>query len=106
MGHGLGRGDVKGPEGQKQLIASILTAFSDYNETIDDLIAEGDKVAGRFTITGTHTGNLMGVAPTGKRVTLTGNNIYRIVGGRIVEAWGMSDRLGMMQQIGIIPSQF
>ena len=71
--------------------------------TIEDLFAEGDKVVLRFTFHGTHQGEFMGVAPTGKQVTMPGIDIFRIADGKIVELWGQEDVLGMMQQIGAIP---
>jgi len=71
--------------------------------TIEDMIAEGDKVTTRWNFSGTHKGELMGVAPTGKQVTMTGISIIRIVGGKIVEEWGEFDNLGLMQQLGVIP---
>ncbi|MDP8951660.1 MAG: ester cyclase, partial [Actinomycetota bacterium] len=70
---------------------------------IEDLFAEGDKAVLRFTFRGTHQGEFMGNAPTGKRVTMAGIDIFRIADGKIVELWGQEDVLGMMQQLGAIP---
>ena len=96
--------EVRGPEGVKQELSMLLTAFPDLHWTIEDMVAEGDKVAARTTITGTHQGEFMGIAATGKRVTWTEIYIPRIVGGKYVEAWEEFDQLGLMQQIGAIPS--
>jgi predicted ester cyclase len=76
-----------------------------YNVTIEDMVAESDKVVVRFTYRGTHTGELMGVAPTGKKVSQAGINIFRIAGGKVAEAWAVHDTFGLMQQLGAIPSQ-
>ncbi len=95
--------EVNGPEGFKQMITTYRTAFPDLHLTIDDMVAEGDKVAFRFIFRGTHKGDLMGIAPTGKQVTLTVTVISRFVGGKEVEAWENADSLGMMQQMGVVP---
>jgi predicted ester cyclase len=70
------------------------------NCTVEDMVAEGDKVAVRWTWSGKHTGDYMGMAPTGKPVTMTGVSIIRVVGGRITEEWDESDNLGFMTQLG------
>jgi steroid delta-isomerase-like uncharacterized protein len=80
-----------------------FSAFPDINFSIDDIIAEGDRVVTRLTISGTHKGELRGMPPTGKTATITGISIYRISEGKIAEGWVLSDRLGMMQQLGVIP---
>ncbi len=94
-----------GVEGFKQLISMLRSAFPDLNSTVEDLIAEGDKVVGRVTASGTHKGELMGIAPSGNQVTISEIHIIRIAGGKVVEHWGIVDQLGLMQQIGAIPSQ-
>jgi predicted ester cyclase len=96
---------MRGLESLKQLIIGLLRAFPDQHETIDDPVAEGDKVVARVRWTGTHQGEYLGVAPSGKQVTYTAITIYRIVGGKVVESWQEGDRLGLMQQLGIIPSR-
>jgi steroid delta-isomerase-like uncharacterized protein len=93
-----------GPEGVKQFLAPFLTAFPDTQGTIEDLVAEGDKVAVRYTIRGTHQGEFQGIAPTGKQVTMTGTGIIRFAGGQMVEEWQNDDVLGLLQQIGAIPA--
>ncbi len=94
-----------GVEGFKQLISMLRSAFPDLHSTVEDLIAEGDKVVGRVTASGTHKGELMGIAPSGNQVTISEIHIIRIAGGKVVEHWGIVDQLGLMQQIGAIPSQ-
>ncbi len=96
-----------GPEmdtaGYLQFLRALAAGFPHYHHKIEDQIAEGDKVATRLTLYGTHTGNFRGIPPTGKQVTIAGINIVRIVDGKVVEAWANADNLGLMQQLGIIP---
>jgi steroid delta-isomerase-like uncharacterized protein len=91
--------EVRGPEDYKQHFAMYATAFPDIQLTTEDMIAEGDKVTVRWTLTGTHNGELMGIPPTGRRITMTGINIYRIADGKFVETWPSYDALGMIQQL-------
>jgi len=84
-------------------VITLTNALPDIQFTIEDMIAEGDKVIVRFTGSGTHRGEIMGVAPTNKRVTYTRISILRIVSGKFVDDWGFSDRLGFLQQLGVIP---
>ena len=93
-----------GPEGDKQLITMYRNAFPDVHFTIDEQIAEGDKVVTRWTGHGTHKGELLGIPATGKSTTVTGIAVDRIVNGKIVENWGLFDQFGMMQQLGVIPT--
>ena len=97
-------GPLHGPEGFTQLYATYRTAFPDTHLTIEDQIAEGDMVVSRLTATGTHQGPLMGIPPSGKRVTITGTTILRYASGKVAEAWYEYDALGMLQQIGAIPT--
>ena len=97
-------GPIHGPEGFKQFYATYRTAFPDTHLAIEDQIAEGDKVTTRWTGTGTHQGPLMGIPPSGKHVTVTGITITRFADGKAVEAWFNFDALGMLQQIGAIPT--
>jgi steroid delta-isomerase-like uncharacterized protein len=92
-----------GPEGTKQLITVYRNAFPDVRFTIDEQIAEGDKVVTRWTAHGTHKGELVGIPATGKSSTVTGIAVDRIVNGKIAESWGIFDQFGMMQQLGVIP---
>jgi len=94
----------QGREGMKQMMAAFFSAFPDLNVTIDQLIAEGDIVAGRMTTTGTHQGEFMGINATGERITISETHMIRIENGMAVEHWGNSDDLGMMQQLGVIPT--
>ena len=89
--------------GLKQLYTAPLTAFPDAHLVVEDLIAEGDKVVHRATLRGTHQGDLLGIPPTGKVVTVTGIYISRFAGGKCVEEWRNVDDLGLMQQLGVIP---
>ncbi len=89
-----------GPEGQKLVANMFRTAFPDGQMTIDLLIAEADMVVARWTIQGTHQGAWINIAPTGKRVSFAGVNIFRIAGGKVVEIWNHRDDLGLMQQLG------
>ena len=87
----------------KQLTTAFLTAFPDAHYTLEDLIAEGDKVAYRYTFRATHQGEFMGIPPTGKQVSWTGIGIDRFKDGKFVETWFNMDMLGLMQQLGAIP---
>jgi steroid delta-isomerase-like uncharacterized protein len=93
-----------GPEGAKQFVMMYRNAFPDTHFTIDEQIAEGDKVVTRWTAHGTHQGELLGIPATDKSSTVTGISVDRIVNGKIVESWGIFDQFGMMQQLGVIPT--
>ena len=93
-----------GREGVKQLTATLRSAFPDLSATIDDIVAEGDKVVIRQTWSGTHKGAFMGVPPTGRRVSIGVIDIIRVDGGKFVEHWGQMDNMSMMQQLGAIPA--
>ncbi|HZS02331.1 MAG TPA: ester cyclase [Chloroflexota bacterium] len=95
-------GGASDAAGFKEQVREFRAAFPDGKTQIDDLIAEGDKVVLRWTDGGTHRGPFMGVAPTGKRVTLTGIDIYRIADGKIVEYWCSEDVLGLLEQLGAV----
>ena len=101
--HGLAAGLPPGPEGFKQFVSIYRTAFPDVHFTIEEQIAEEDKVVNRWTARGTHKGELMGIPATGKEAVVTGVSINRFVGDKMVEAWNNWDGLGMMQQLGVIP---
>jgi len=96
--------EVRGPAGVKELVAGYRAAFPDIRITIEDQIADGDYVVSRWSGTGTHQGELMGMPATGKQATVTGITIDRIVDGRIAESWDNWDTLGLMQQLGAIPA--
>jgi steroid delta-isomerase-like uncharacterized protein len=94
----------RGPESVKSYATMLRVAFPDLHQTIEEQIAEGDKVAYRWTARGTHQGEFMGIAPTGNRVEMTGISIARLIDGKLEEIWENYDALGMMQQLGIVPS--
>lgn len=102
--HNPGVPDGGSREGFKLFNGVFRSAFPDLRLTQDDVIAEADKVVTRFTAQGTQQGELQGIPPTGKSMTLTGIEIMRVSGGKIVEGWVEFDQLGMLQQLGVIPS--
>jgi len=95
--------EVRGLEAAKRAASDYRQAFPDLRVTVEDLIAEGDRVAARLRFRGTHLGELDGIAPTGRRVDCTGIVISRIEEGKIAEDWANFDDLGMMRQLGLIP---
>jgi steroid delta-isomerase-like uncharacterized protein len=95
---------VKGPEGLKEAARGYRAAFPDLELTIQETVAEGDLVAIRWIAQGTHKGDLFGIAPTGKQATVTGITIDRHAGGKIAESWTNWDTLGLLQQLGAVPS--
>jgi len=94
----------RGPAGQKQLVEMYRTAFPDLRMTIEDMTAEGDRVVVRWTARGTNTGEMMGMPATGKYATVTGTFFNRLAADKIAEGWGNFDALGMLQQLGVIPT--
>jgi steroid delta-isomerase-like uncharacterized protein len=92
-----------GLEGAKLVHQTTLLGMPDYHTTIEDLIAEGDKVVARVTMTGTHTGGFWGIPPTGRRVNLTAIYIVRIADGKIVEHWGEEDGMKVLKELGFKP---
>jgi steroid delta-isomerase-like uncharacterized protein len=92
-----------GRAGLKQLISMYRSAFPDIRMTIEEQLADGDKVVTRWTARGHQHGELAGIPPTGKEVTITGIFIDRIVGGQLVESWANWDTLGLLQQLGAVP---
>jgi steroid delta-isomerase-like uncharacterized protein len=98
---------AQGRAGMRAIVEKLWRAFPDQTMTVDDVIAEGDKVVCRVTVTGTHTGKLdfakLQLPPTGKRFTSTHIHVFRIADGRIVERWAERDDVGMMQQLGLMP---
>ena len=102
--HTLPPGLPVGPEGTRQAIATMLAGFPDLHISIEDMIAEGDRVVTRFTTHGTQRGALGSIPPTGKQVAISTIEITRIADGKIAEDWGLDDRLGMLQQLGLVPA--
>jgi len=96
------RGDLKD---FKQMESEWYDAFPDMHVTIDDMVAEGDKVAARVTMTGTHKGEIMGIPPTNKKVTVSLIVIDRFAGGKIVEDNGIFNALDLMRQLGLVPTR-
>jgi len=90
---------VQGLEGFKAYVNMVRTAFPDFHNTIEDLIAEGDKVVARLTYDGTHRGEIFGVAPTGRKIEYSGVAIFRLVDKRIVDGWVLGDTPTLMRQI-------
>jgi steroid delta-isomerase-like uncharacterized protein len=103
VGHYPGFPPVQGVEGFTQFLSMYNTAFGNSRVTIEDIIAEGDKVAVRLTFRATHTGEFAGIPPTGKQITLSAINFFQILDGKAVEQWVVQDDLGMMQQLGVMP---
>lgn len=94
-------GDVRGvDEGPKASVEMLRGAFPDLHFAIEDLIGEGDKVAARFVAQGSHRGDFMGIAPTGRSVSFKGMYVYRLSAGRIAEVWVSLDALGLLGQLG------
>jgi predicted ester cyclase len=100
--HGPGGLEVLGPEGFRQMIGMFRKAFPDFQVVIEDMVAEGDRVAFRLTSRGTHKGDLAGLAPTGKSVIVTHNVISRFYDGKCVEEWQTFDEVGMLRQLGVV----
>lgn len=92
-----------GIDAMNNVITTCRAAFHGLQVTIDDIMADGDKVAARFTARGMHRGEFMGLPPTGKAITMTGIEIFRIKEEKIAELWGEANLMGLMQQLGILP---
>ena len=96
--------DIRGLKDFKQNDSELFSAFPDIHFTIDDIVVEEDKVAMRYTMTGTHKGEFKGISPTNKKVTAWAIEIDHVVGGKFVEGWVRFDTLGLMQQLGALPT--
>jgi steroid delta-isomerase-like uncharacterized protein len=94
---------MRGPAGYLAIIGMMRGGFPDIQWTLEETIAEGDKVAARFTMRGTHQGNFFGVPPTGKKIVVQAMNFYRLSGGQFIEERGQPDLLGLLQQIDAVP---
>ena len=99
--HGLGAADLHGPAGFRPFHAAYVSSFPDLTIQIDDLVAEGDIVAVRWSCTGTHRGDGLGFAATGKHARFSGMTFVRVAGGKLIEGWNSFDQLGMLQQLGV-----
>jgi predicted ester cyclase len=85
-------------------VSMIVNAFGNPRYTFHTIVAEGDRVAGHWTMTATHTGELLGIPPTGKQITISGTDISRFEDGKIVDFWHVEDQLAMLTQLGVIPA--
>jgi steroid delta-isomerase-like uncharacterized protein len=102
--HDPAPGQAPGPEGYRQFFTELRTAFPDLHISVEHMVADADNIAFAYTATGTHRGALMGFAPTGKRMKIRGMQISKFADGKLVERWGSSDQLGILQQLGLAPS--
>ncbi len=102
-GHISGSAQSIDREGWTQWFQGFRSAFPDALFTVEDMIGEGDRVAARLTMRGTHLGALNGMPPTSRSVVVSGMSIERVVNGRIVEGWNENDALGMLAQLGAFP---
>ena len=103
--HDMMPGQGPGIDGVKQVLGGYLTAFPDLSINVDLMISEGDMVVSRLTFQGTNTGEMMGMPATNKKATFTAMDAARVANGKIVEHWGNEDSLGMMKQLGVIPTE-
>jgi steroid delta-isomerase-like uncharacterized protein len=104
LDHAALPGQAPGLQGARKKWAMYLAGIPDLRVSIEDLVAEGDKVAVRRSYEGTHQGELLGVPPTGKHVQIGGISIFRLAQGKITEQWEQLDRLALMQQLGVLPT--
>jgi len=96
-------GEARGPEGMRRFVSTYLDAFPDLQFTIEDMVAEGDRVVTHWTSRGTHKGALMGIEPTNRSVEVSGITIARMADGQTREAWVVWDALGLLNQLGVVP---
>jgi steroid delta-isomerase-like uncharacterized protein len=103
--HGAAPGqDLHGTAALTQFYSALRAAFPDLRFTIEDQIAEGDRVVTRWSARGTHLGEFEGIPPTGKTAAIGGVDIDRLADGKVIECWPFSDQLGMLQQLGVVPA--
>jgi len=106
VNHTLATPDLpRGPEGVKEVVSMFRNAMPDLRVVVEDMIAEGDKVATRYALEGTHRGELFGIPPTGQRLSIKSITVERVSEGKIVEHWRNTDELGMMRQLGVFGAQ-
>ncbi len=101
----FGPGHAAGAEGVRAVISSLRRAFPDFHLAIEDLVVSGDRAWARMTATGTHGGPFMGHPPTGRRMRIDVFDVIRVADGRMVEHWGVPDRLGVLMQLGLVPQR-
>jgi len=104
VNHNAFPGQTPGATGARIAVHDLLDGLPDISFTIEDVVAEGDKVVVRLTIRGTHKGNFRGVAPTGKSVVIDALEVFRMSGGKAIEGWMQWDMMGLMQQLGVLPA--
>jgi steroid delta-isomerase-like uncharacterized protein len=95
-----------GPEGEKKRVTLYRSAFPDLQFTVEDVIAEGDTVSIRWSSQGTHKGPLSGIAPSGKKASISGMTLARLADGKVVESWVNWDAMGLLQQLDVVPTLF
>lgn len=100
--HDPARGQVAGPEGYRAFFSKLREAFPDLSVASEIMVADEESIAFAYTIIGTQNGSFMGIAPTGKKVKIRGMQISKFKDGKMVERWGSSDELGMLQQLGVV----
>ena len=100
--HDPARGQVRGPEGYRVFFKALRDAFPDLTVALETLVADEESVAFAYTLTGTQSGSYMGFAPTGRRMKIRGMQISKFKDGKMVERWGSSDELGLLQQLGLL----
>jgi len=100
--HDPADGQVQGPEGYRMFFSGLRTAFPDLSVALETAVADDDSIAFAYTMTGTQTGPLMGIAPTGKKIKIRGLQISKFKDGKMVERWGSSDELTMLKQLGVV----
>jgi predicted ester cyclase len=105
VNHSPAAGTTPDRQGIKEYITKLHTAFPDYHNDIEDMIAEGDRVAVRVMCRGTHRGEFMGISPTGRQGKVAAISILRFAGDRVMDRWNVTDNLGLMQQIGAVSAQ-
>ena len=103
--HDPAPGQAPGPEGVKAMMQMFISGFPDLKVTVNQLIAERDVVVGAITTEGTQTGEFMGIPATGKKISITEMHMVRFANGKAVEHWGVADAMGMMQQLGVVPTE-
>jgi steroid delta-isomerase-like uncharacterized protein len=102
--HALPPGVPEGFEGRKMFYSAMLAAFPDMQVRVEDVFTEEDKLVTRWSARGTHKGDMMGIPPTGKQISISGIAIDRFENGQSVEHWEVFDQVGLMQQLGVMPS--
>lgn len=102
LDHSPSPGAAPGLAGTKQTLSMYHAVFSDLRVTAEDMIADGDKVVARLKMIGTNTGEFMGLPPTGKQVTMSGIEMFRLAGDKVVERWAEFDMMSLMQQLGVM----